>query len=193
MCIPSSLGRIHTERESAKERMNGWIHGRWIIWMVTVWVKLKWILVICWGSKERCFLNFIWWTPINEYGPFLSMSVHMIMSVHVGEPVIVWHATSCIKDPTFSAWCLPISHYSSPLLPPIHFCSLTHFPYFTEQLTFLLCLGALSACVPHRKSWSAAQYSNVASFRCLILQWFKTHNCNETKINCTVVRIFEWF
>lgn len=28
-------------------------------------------------------------TRLNEYGPSLSMSVHMVMSVHVGEPVLV--------------------------------------------------------------------------------------------------------
>lgn len=147
-------------------------------WMVTVWgkVKVTFGYVGDWRKDENhSFLNFIWWTLINEYGPSLSMSVHMVMSVHVGEPVFVWHATSSIKELTFSAWCLTISHYSS---PPIHFCSLTHFPSFSEHLTFSLCLGALPACGPRRKSWSAAQYSNVASFRYLILQWLNSNNCN---------------
>lgn len=102
MCILSSLGRIHTERE--RERENEWVDSwKMDYWMVTVWEKLKWIVGICWGSKERwnalSFLNFTWWTPINEYGPSLSMSVHMFTSVHVGEPVIVWHATSSLKEP----------------------------------------------------------------------------------------------
>lgn len=52
-------------------------------------------------------------TRLNEYGPTLPMSVHMVMSVHVGEPVLVWHAASGLKEPTSSAWCLTISHFFS--------------------------------------------------------------------------------
>lgn len=132
-------------RES--ERENEWVDSwKMDYWMVTVWGKLKWIVGICWGSKERwkslSFLNVIWWTPINEYGPSLSMSVHMVTSVHVGEPVIVWHATSSLKEtpPPFQPDAWPSAITLHPLLPHIQFCSLTHFPYFTEQLNFLLCL-----------------------------------------------------
>lgn len=41
------------------------------------------------GQMKPLFLSFIYWTLRNEYGPPPSMSAHMVVSVHVGEPVFV--------------------------------------------------------------------------------------------------------
>lgn len=133
------------------------------------------------GAKEEDFdmyynryylpqcLDYARQTRLNEYGPTLPMSVHMVMSVHVGEPVLVWHAASGLKEPTLSAWCLTMSHFFFYLLSwsPVHFPSFAPLPLcLSWQLSFSLFLGATSACGPPRKSWVAAQYSNVASFMC---------------------------
>lgn len=105
------------------------------------------------------------------------MSVHMVMSVHVGEPVLVWHAASGLKEPTLFSLLPDHEPFFFYLLSwsPIHFPSFAPLPLcLSWQLSFSLFLGATSACGPPRKSWVAAQYSNVASFTCCSVNHYST-------------------
>lgn len=119
---------------------------------------------------------------LNEYGPSLPIRVHMVMSVHAGEPVLVWHAASgfqgthivsLMPDPepltTSCVVTLHTSHSSSPLLL---LWQPSGCPCLLPGREWVVGRGARanSSMQPLRgKSWGAPQYSNVASFACCVV------------------------
>lgn len=110
------------------------------------------------------------------------MSVHMVMSVHVGEPVPVWHAGSGLKEPTLWRLLLP-GHQSLLFISSVDLPYPPHsliFPRLTQQLSFsLLFWSTVSACGPLRESSGVAQYSEVASFMCCV---FRDPNMGEINL-----------
>lgn len=140
MCIPNSLGRIHTESERrVMDELGGRLVGVWglmrayktgsgYVW----WEWRKRVELREWKKSSNTitgilFKNWIWWSLVNEYGPSLAMYMHMVMSVHVDELVPVWHAAAGLKQPTLWAWPSFIHLFS------LITCS---FPFFYSSVLF---------------------------------------------------------
>lgn len=139
------------------------VWGKYEVWYHSVFLN--------WKSQLDLMDSGEWIWPFSAH----ERSVHMIMSVHVGEPVPVWHAASGLKEPTLWAWSLTISHYSSsPQLISHYFPLIIPLPLSHLAAKFLSLSGAPSACGPLRESWGAAQYSNVAFFMSFIVRWSRT-------------------